>query len=65
MQSQQNQHFKLIACNVMWRELCHFAATSRNRFNLQFLPCRQYVEKYGEDNAQYLSEGGRYDGSGR
>lgn len=33
-----SKHFKLIACNVMWRELCHFAATSMNRFDFQFLP---------------------------
>ena len=32
------RHLKLIACNVMWRELCHYAAVSRNRFELQFLP---------------------------
>ena len=34
----KRQHFRLIACNVMWRELCHYAAASRNRFQLQFLP---------------------------
>jgi len=31
-------HYKLIACNVMWREICHYAARSGNRFDLQFLP---------------------------
>jgi len=33
-----SQHYKLIACNVMWRELCHFAAAAKNRFDFQFLP---------------------------
>ena len=36
--------FKLIACNVMWRELCHFAAVSRNRYDFQFLPWGLHTE---------------------
>ncbi|MEI6970329.1 MAG: DUF1638 domain-containing protein [bacterium] len=33
----KNAHFKLIACNVLWRELCHYAAVSDNRFTFEFL----------------------------
>ena len=29
--------YKIIACHVLWRELCHFAAQSRNVFDFQFL----------------------------
>lgn len=30
-------HYKLIACNVLWRELCHFASLSPNTFDFHFL----------------------------
>jgi hypothetical protein len=30
--------YQLIACNVLWRELCYYAALSRHEFRLQFLP---------------------------
>ena len=33
-----NQKYKIISCNVMWREFCHFAAQSKNEFDFQFLP---------------------------
>lgn len=29
--------YKIISCHVLWRELCHYAAQSRNVFDLQFL----------------------------
>ena len=32
-----NKRFKVIACNVMWREICYYAARSPNAFSLQFL----------------------------
>jgi len=31
------KHYKVIACNVMWREICHYAALSPHAFRLQFL----------------------------
>lgn len=31
-------NLKIIACNVLWREICHYAALSPNRCDLQFLP---------------------------
>ena len=30
-------HYKIIACHVLWRELCHFASLSPHTFDLQFL----------------------------
>ena len=30
-------HYKLIACNVLWREICHFASLSKNTFEFHFL----------------------------
>ncbi len=32
------RHFSIIGCKVMWRELCHFAAASKNWFDFRFLP---------------------------
>ena len=29
---------KIISCNVLWREFCHYASQSPNRFEFQFLP---------------------------
>jgi len=40
----ENRHLKLIACNVMWRELCHYAASSCNHFDLQFLSWGLHTE---------------------
>jgi len=34
----KNKKYKIISCNVMWRELCYFAALSKNEFGFQFLP---------------------------
>lgn len=34
----RQEYFKIIACNVLWREICHFAAASPHRFALQFMP---------------------------
>ena len=31
------KHYKVIACNVMWREVCYYAALSPNSFRLEFL----------------------------
>lgn len=31
------RRFYIISCHVLWRELCHFAAVSRNVFELKFL----------------------------
>ena len=31
-------NLKVIACNVMWRELCHYAALSPNKFEFAYLP---------------------------
>ncbi|MFA6102139.1 MAG: DUF1638 domain-containing protein [Victivallaceae bacterium] len=31
-------NLKIIACNVMWRELCHYAAISFNKFEFKYLP---------------------------
>ena len=39
-----NKRFKVIACNVMWRELSHFAALSPHAFNLQFLDWGLHAE---------------------
>jgi hypothetical protein len=30
--------YHVIACNVLWREICHFASLSKNRFSFKFLP---------------------------
>ncbi|MFC1736594.1 DUF1638 domain-containing protein [Candidatus Hydrogenedentota bacterium] len=30
--------YKIIACHVLWRELCHFASLSNNVFDFQYLP---------------------------
>jgi hypothetical protein len=30
--------YHIIACNVLWREICHFASLSQNNFTFQFLP---------------------------
>ncbi|NCO36391.1 MAG: DUF1638 domain-containing protein [Armatimonadetes bacterium] len=38
------QHFKVVSCNVMWRELCYYAALSPNAFSLQFLPWGLHCE---------------------
>ena len=32
------KRFKIIACHVLWRELCYFASLSRHVFDIQFLP---------------------------
>ena len=34
----KNKKCKIISCNVFWRELCYFAAISKNEFEFQFLP---------------------------
>ena len=39
-----NKRFKVIACNVMWRELSHFAALSPHAFNLQFMDWGLHTE---------------------
>jgi len=39
-----NKRFKVIACNVMWRELSHYAALSRHAFNLQFMEYGLHTE---------------------
>ena len=39
-----NRRFKVIACNVMWRELSYFAALSPHAFNLQFLDWGLHTE---------------------
>jgi len=31
------QHFFVISCHVLWRELCYFASISKNTFNFFFL----------------------------
>ncbi|MEI7903351.1 MAG: DUF1638 domain-containing protein [bacterium] len=31
-------NLKIVACNVMWREICHYATLSANKFAFQFLP---------------------------
>jgi hypothetical protein len=31
------ESFYVIACHVLWREVCHFASVSRNVFNVHFL----------------------------
>lgn len=31
------EKFCIVSCHVLWRELCHFASTSRNTFNFHFL----------------------------
>ncbi|MCE0496351.1 MAG: DUF1638 domain-containing protein [Methylacidiphilales bacterium] len=31
-------NLKIIACNVMWRELCYYASQSPNKFEFNFLP---------------------------
>ncbi|MBL8026494.1 MAG: DUF1638 domain-containing protein [Fibrobacteres bacterium] len=30
--------YHIIACNVLWREICHFSSLSKNRFTFNFLP---------------------------
>lgn len=32
-----SRRFYLVSCHVLWRELCHFAALSRNVFDFRFL----------------------------
>jgi len=32
------KRYKIIACHVLWRELCYFASLSRHVFDIQFLP---------------------------
>ena len=39
-----NKHFKVISCNVMWREICYYAALSPNAFTLQFTPWGLHTE---------------------
>ena len=39
-----NRQFKIIACNVMWREICYYAALSPNVFYLQFLDWGLHTE---------------------
>jgi hypothetical protein len=34
----KHQKYKIISCNVMWRELCYFATLSSNDFDFAFLP---------------------------
>ena len=34
----KKQRFKIVSCNVMWRELCYYASLSKNEFLFQFLP---------------------------
>ncbi len=34
----KNKKYKIISCNVLWRELCYFAALSKNEFDFKFLP---------------------------
>ena len=31
-------NLKIVACNVMWRELCYYASLSPNKFEFNFLP---------------------------
>ncbi len=31
-------NLKIISCNVMWRELCHYASLSANKFEFRFMP---------------------------
>jgi len=33
----KTQNFKIIACNVLWREFCYYAALSKNRFSFHFM----------------------------
>jgi len=40
----KNRRFKVIACNVMWRELAYHAALSPHAFNLQFLDWGLHTE---------------------
>jgi hypothetical protein len=37
-------NLKIIACNVMWRELCFYAAQSPNRFEFNFLPWGLHID---------------------
>jgi hypothetical protein len=32
------KRYKIIACHVLWRELCYFASLSRHVFDIEFLP---------------------------
>jgi hypothetical protein len=34
----KNKKYKIISCNVLWREICYFAALSKNEFEFTFLP---------------------------
>ena len=34
----ESSRYHIISCHVLWRELCHFAAQSRNVFEFTFLP---------------------------
>jgi len=38
------KNFKVIACNVMWREVCYYAALSPNSFKLEFLSWGLHAE---------------------
>ena len=38
------KHYKVIACNVMWREVCYYAALSPNSFRLEFLSWGLHTE---------------------
>jgi len=38
------RQYKIIACNVMWRELCYYAALSPNGFRLEFLSWGLHTE---------------------
>ena len=38
------KHYKVIACNVMWREISYYAALSPNAFHLQFMPWGLHTE---------------------
>lgn len=31
------KHFTIISCHVLWRELCHYASTSKNVFQFDYL----------------------------
>jgi hypothetical protein len=38
------RHYKVIACNVMWREVCYYAALSPHSFRLEFLSWGLHTE---------------------
>ncbi len=39
-----NKKYKIVSCNVFWRELCYFAAISKNEFEFEFLPWGLHCE---------------------